>query len=78
MQNIVRRLSMSKEDKTPQDSPRLSAVQSENERALKDMSDMQRAQLEAFRFEIHELSSKNLALMDELEEVIPNPPPLAA
>jgi replicative DNA helicase len=58
-----------KEDKTPQDSPRLSAA-SENEQALKDMSDMQRAQLEAFRFEIHELSSKNLALMDELEERI--------
>jgi hypothetical protein len=48
MQNIVRRLSLSRDDKSSQEAiaPRASSVQSENEQALKDISDMQRVQLE--------------------------------
>jgi exonuclease VII large subunit len=42
---------------------------SENEQALKDMSDMQRAQLEAIRAELDDLRGQNEALKEELEDV---------
>jgi hypothetical protein len=72
MQNIVRRLSMSKDDAMAQQSPRPGGVQNENELALKDMCDMQRAQLEAARTELDQLRAENEALKDELVNV--NPP----
>ncbi len=69
MQSLVRRMSMSKDDASTQQSPRASAVQNENEQALKDMCDMQRTQLEASRTELDELRAENEALRDELENV---------